>query len=100
MATRRTSPVDLHVAKRLLAARLAAGLTQEYVAGELGVAFQQLQKYEHGINRISAGRLYDIAAVLGVPIAYFFEGLADTKPAKSNRKPRPNTSQLLVAPRR
>jgi transcriptional regulator with XRE-family HTH domain len=86
MATKRASPVDLHVAKRLRAARLAAGLSQESVADKPGVTFQQLQKYENGINRISAGRLYQISAALGLPITYFFDGLA--KPELGEGRPK------------
>jgi transcriptional regulator with XRE-family HTH domain len=68
--------VDVHIGQRVRALRLGAGMTQEGLAGHLELTFQQVQKYENGVNRISAGRLYDIAGVLGVPIAAFFAGLA------------------------
>jgi len=51
------------------------GLSQQQMADLIGVTYQQAHKYERGINRISAGRLYEIAQVLGVPVGYFFEGL-------------------------
>lgn len=52
-------------------------MSQEDLANDLGLTFQQIQKYERGANRISASKLYDIACSLGSPLAYFFEGLAD-----------------------
>ncbi len=51
------------------------GFSQQQMADLIGVTYQQAHKYERGINRISAGRLYEIAQVLGVPVGYFFEGL-------------------------
>ncbi len=74
MATKRASEVDAYVAKRLRGARLEAGLTQEIVGKELGLTFQQLQKYEKGSNRISAGRLASLARIYRKPIGWFFEG--------------------------
>ncbi|MBI1406443.1 MAG: helix-turn-helix domain-containing protein [Caulobacter sp.] len=70
--------VDLHVGRRIRQRRKAIGATQESLAGALGLTFQQIQKYERGANRVSASKLYQIAAALGVQISYFFEGLADT----------------------
>ena len=55
--------------------RIMLGLTQQQLADLIGVTYQQAHKYERGINRISAGRLYEIAQVLSVPIGYFFDGL-------------------------
>ncbi|MEO1642711.1 MAG: helix-turn-helix domain-containing protein [Pseudomonadota bacterium] len=52
-------------------------LTQEKLGELLGLTFQQVQKYEKGVNRVSAGRLFELAGVLGVPITYFFEGIAE-----------------------
>lgn len=68
--------VDLHVGRRLRERRWLMGLTLEAVAAPLGIKAQQIQKYETGINRISASRLWELAGVLEVPVAYFFEGLA------------------------
>jgi transcriptional regulator with XRE-family HTH domain len=53
------------------------GMTQEQLAGSLGVTFQQAHKYERGLNRVSAGRLFEIARVLSVPIGYFYEGIGE-----------------------
>ena len=71
--TKKANLVDVHVGLRIRAARLAAGLSQERLGNALGVTFQQVQKYEKGANRVGAGRLSDIARVLSVPVAYFFE---------------------------
>jgi len=66
------SPTDKHVGARVRMRRLMLGLSQEKLADGLGLTFQQVQKYEKGANRISAGRLQRIAEVLGVPVAFFF----------------------------
>ena len=71
---------DVLVGSRVRFRRTEIGLTQQALAEQLGVTFQQVQKYEKGSNRIGAGRLQEVAKALGVPISYFFEGLAgDTK---------------------
>jgi transcriptional regulator with XRE-family HTH domain len=67
--------VDEHVGKRLRQLRTSRGLSQSVVADALGLTFQQVQKYERGVNRISASKLYDAAMLLGVTIESFFEGL-------------------------
>ena len=66
---------DKHIGRRLRERRMVLGLNQTALADGLGITFQQLQKYETGFNRISAGRLYGCAELLGVSPAYFFEGL-------------------------
>lgn len=68
-------PVDVHVGKRVRHRRWMIGMTQQQLADSVGIKFQQIQKYETGMNRISASRLWDIARTLGVPISFFFEGL-------------------------
>jgi transcriptional regulator with XRE-family HTH domain len=65
-------PVDVHVGGRIRVRRLYRGMRQEELARELGLTFQQVQKYESGANRVSASRLWEIAAILETPIAYFF----------------------------
>lgn len=69
------NPVDLFVGKRLRQRRRLLGLTQQQLASEVNIRFQQIQKYESGANRISASRLWAIARALEVPVAYFFDGL-------------------------
>jgi transcriptional regulator with XRE-family HTH domain len=75
--------VDLHLGQRLRRRRRLLGLTQQQVANAVGIRFQQVQKYECGANRISAARLWELAAALDVPIAYFFEGLENAAPSSS-----------------
>jgi transcriptional regulator with XRE-family HTH domain len=67
-------PTDTHVGQRVRTRRLMLGMSQSNVADALGVTFQQLQKYEKGINRISASRLQHISQILQVPVTFFFEG--------------------------
>lgn len=68
-------PVDVHVGKKIREVRLLRGMTQVNVAEKLGLSFQQLQKYETGYNRVSASKMFEIAQLLDVEPAYFFEGL-------------------------
>jgi transcriptional regulator with XRE-family HTH domain len=68
------SGIDRVVGQRIRWRRRELKLTQERLGELLELTFQQVQKYEKGVNRVSAGRLYEIAGVLGVPISYFFEG--------------------------
>ena len=75
--TRLPNPVDLHVGARIRLRRRMQGVSQEKLADALGLTFQQVQKYERGANRVSASKLYEIAAALRAPVAYFFDGLAD-----------------------
>lgn len=85
--------VDAHVGQRVRGRRKEMGLSQEKLAKSLGVSFQQVQKYEIGINRVSAGRLWDISHSLDVDIGYFFEGIAKglgrSRKIKAKPKPKP-----------
>jgi transcriptional regulator with XRE-family HTH domain len=74
-SVRQPTDVDAHVGMRLRSLREAAGFTQAELAEQMGFSFQQLQKYERGINRVSASRLVEFANVLKVPLASFFEGV-------------------------
>lgn len=67
------SEIDQHVGRRVRARRIALEISQEQLADQLGLSFQQVQKYEKGINRIGASRLFEISRVLGVSIQYFFD---------------------------
>ncbi|SPJ23834.1 helix-turn-helix domain-containing protein [Palleronia abyssalis] len=73
-------PVDIHVGSRIRQRRWMTGVTQQQLAEKVGIKFQQIQKYETGMNRVSASRLWDIAEALDVTISFFFEGL-DTEAA-------------------
>ncbi|MCO8145536.1 helix-turn-helix domain-containing protein [Rhodovulum tesquicola] len=68
-------PVDVHVGKRIRHRRWMVGMTQQQLAEKVGIKFQQIQKYETGMNRVSASRLWDIADALDVAVSFFFEGL-------------------------
>ncbi|MEL7026157.1 MAG: helix-turn-helix transcriptional regulator [Pseudomonadota bacterium] len=68
-------PVDVHVGKRVRHRRWMVGMTQQQLAERVGIKFQQIQKYETGMNRISASRLWDISEALDVPVGFFFDGL-------------------------
>ncbi|MFN3859035.1 MAG: helix-turn-helix domain-containing protein [Caulobacter sp.] len=82
-AARGPHPIDVHVGRRIRQRRKAMSVTQERLADELGLTFQQVQKYERGANRVSASKLYEIATALETGIEYFFEGLTDPSTAKS-----------------
>lgn len=69
----RTNPVDIHVGSRVRMRRTLLGLSQERLGDALGLTFQQVQKYERGMNRIGASRLYDLARILDVPVSFFFD---------------------------
>ncbi len=83
---KRSRKVDGHVGRRVRERRREIGISQEKLADAIGIAFQQVQKYEIGINRVAASRLWDIARILEVDVAYFFEGIQ--KRAKRKAKPR------------
>jgi transcriptional regulator with XRE-family HTH domain len=71
--SRRPNPVDVHVGNRVRLQRMLLGISQEKLGERLGLTFQQVQKYEKGINRIGASRLYDLAQILGVPVQFFYD---------------------------
>lgn len=74
--------VDTHIGNKVRQRRLALGMNQEVLASALGVTFQQVQKYERGLNRLSASRLFELTRVLGVPIKYFYDGLHEPRSEK------------------
>jgi len=88
------NPVDIHVGKRVRARRTLMGLSQSKLGKAIDTTFQQVQKYERGINRISSSRLYQIAEVLDVPIPYFFDDL----PADISGRQTPGLSDVAPAP--
>ncbi len=74
----RSEYIDHHVGQRIRARRIMLGLSQQQLAQAIGVTYQQAHKYERGLNRISAGRLFEVAVALAVPISYFFEELDES----------------------
>lgn len=69
------NPVDVYVGKRIRLRRSVLGLSQEQLAKMLGLTFQQVQKYERGMNRVSASRLWDVSKVLNIPVSFFFDDM-------------------------
>ena len=85
------NPIDLYVGTRVRMRRTLLGMSQERLASELGVTFQQVQKYERGLNRIGASRLWDLSQVLGVNVDFFYQDIdrqtSDQSPRKIYAKP-------------
>lgn len=77
MPKKQASPIDVQVGNRVRLRRMLIGMSQEKLGELLGLTFQQVQKYEKGVNRIGAGRLFQVAHILSVPIDYFYEGISD-----------------------
>ena len=83
------SPIDVHVGSRIRLRRALMGLSQERLGEALGLTFQQVQKYERGINRVGASRLYDLSRALDVPISFFFDDMAAPAPEGVFTPPHP-----------
>ena len=75
MPKKQANVIDAHVGHRVRMRRTLVGMSQERLGELLGLTFQQVQKYERGMNRIGAGRLYELAGILGVPVSFFYEGI-------------------------
>ena len=101
MKTKQPNSVDAHVGRKIREARILHGLSQTALAEKVGIAFQQLQKYESASNRVSCSRLYDIARVLGVPVQALFAGAAGDKQidqhVKESNLPEGITLELATA---
>ena len=80
---KQANPVDGQVGTRVRLRRMLVGMSQERLGELLGLTFQQVQKYEKGVNRIGAGRLFQVAQILGVPISYFYEGVIEQSAASA-----------------
>ncbi|MBU2137195.1 MAG: helix-turn-helix transcriptional regulator [Alphaproteobacteria bacterium] len=92
---RSPNPIDIHVGRRVRQRRKAMGVTQERLANDLGLTFQQVQKYERGANRVSASKLYEIAVALETTTTYFFEGLADPAGVKGGGVGEPESEKYI-----
>ncbi len=95
-STRSPNPIDIHVGARVRLRRNLLGLTLETLAKAVGVTYQQLQKYERGVNRVGASRLFTLGRALEVPVAFFFEDLPAA--AKNARGGRPRGLSEAPAP--
>lgn len=82
---KKPNPTDMHVGSRIRLRRNMLGMSQEKLGENLGITFQQIQKYEKGTNRVGASRLQAIANILGVPVAFFFEDLPGHDAGGGNR---------------
>jgi len=80
--------IDDHVGARIRERRIMLGLTQQQLAEMIGVTYQQAHKYQRGINRVSAGRLFEIARALSAPITYFYEGIGEEGPRQITLTPK------------
>jgi transcriptional regulator with XRE-family HTH domain len=72
---KQANPIDIQVGNRVRIRRMLIGMSQERLGDLLGLTFQQVQKYEKGVNRIGAGRLFEVARILNVPVEFFYEGV-------------------------
>jgi transcriptional regulator with XRE-family HTH domain len=72
---KQTNPIDIQVGNRVRIRRMLIGMSQERLGDLLGLTFQQVQKYEKGVNRIGAGRLFEVSRILNVPVDFFYEGV-------------------------
>lgn len=88
-------PTDVHVGRRVRAARMAKGMSQTGLGKALGLSFQQIQKYENGSNRIGSSRLWDISNLLDTPIDFFFEGLEENKMQVSGKAEAPMSRRTI-----
>jgi transcriptional regulator with XRE-family HTH domain len=84
MPKKQANPIDVQVGNRVRIRRMLIGMSQERLGDLLGLTFQQVQKYEKGVNRIGAGRLYEVSRILNVPVDFFYEGVSS--PAASGSK--------------
>jgi transcriptional regulator with XRE-family HTH domain len=73
---KQANPIDIQVGNRVRIRRMLIGMSQERLGDLLGLTFQQVQKYEKGVNRIGAGRLFEVSRILNVPVDFFYEGLS------------------------
>jgi transcriptional regulator with XRE-family HTH domain len=102
--SRRANPIDIHVGSRVRFRRMLLGMSQEKLGERLGLTFQQVQKYEKGINRIGASRLFDLAQVLGVSVQFFYDdaplpeprAIETEAPAADGQQQRPADEHSIV----
>jgi len=83
MPKKQANPIDVQVGNRVRIRRMLIGMSQERLGDLLGLTFQQVQKYEKGVNRIGAGRLYEVARILNVPVDFFYEGVSSASASGS-----------------
>jgi transcriptional regulator with XRE-family HTH domain len=87
MAGKKPNPVDAHVGSRVRLRRMLLGMSQERLGESMGLTFQQVQKYEKGVNRIGASRLFQISKILDIPVQFFFEEAPNAGPGDTGKAP-------------
>jgi len=87
------NPIDVHVGKRLRLRRTLLGMSQERLGDLLGLTFQQVQKYERGVNRIGSSRLYELGQILDVPVSFFFDDMVGSRLPGSVQGPLPGLAE-------
>jgi transcriptional regulator with XRE-family HTH domain len=100
MAKRSATSMDKVVGRNIRAVRLARGMSQTDLAVKLGITFQQVQKYEKGVNRVGSGRLFEMAGIFAIPVTSFFDDANAPPPAKnsrSNSRTDPLSTRLVEA---
>jgi transcriptional regulator with XRE-family HTH domain len=95
MANKKSNPVDAHVGSRVRLRRMLVGLSQEKLGERMGLTFQQIQKYEKGVNRIGASRLFQLSQILEVPVQFFFEGAPSADGSSGGGFAEPGTEAFL-----
>jgi transcriptional regulator with XRE-family HTH domain len=90
------NPIDVHVGARIRLRRTLMGMSQQILAEQLGLTFQQIQKYERGTNRVSSSRLFDLCRILNVPIAYFYDDMGAEVSAQSPAALRGKTPKAVT----
>lgn len=96
MSVKNPNPIDRHVGMRVRMRRMMLGISQEKLGERLGLTFQQVQKYEKGVNRIGASRLMQMSGILGVPVSFFFEDAPNETEMAEDLLPTPGA--LLIVP--
>jgi transcriptional regulator with XRE-family HTH domain len=91
---KQANPIDIQVGNRVRIRRMLIGMSQERLGDLLGLTFQQVQKYEKGVNRIGAGRLFEVSRILNVPIDFFYEGV-NTQPGAGEPEGTPQVMEFV-----
>ncbi|CVI17430.1 conserved hypothetical protein; putative transcriptional regulatory protein HTH type [Agrobacterium fabacearum CFBP 5771] len=88
------NPIDIHVGTRIRLRRTLLGMSQDRLGTSLGITFQQIQKYERGMNRVGASRLQLMANILDVPVSFFFDDAPSHNDSVSNAPDSPKTDYI------
>jgi transcriptional regulator with XRE-family HTH domain len=89
-------PIDVHVGARVKLRRMILGMSQETLGKALGLTFQQIQKYDKGVNRIGASRIFELSQLLEVPIQYFYEDYGDTGAGRAQGLAEPDAGEAFM----